>query len=75
MTMERVIDEQGIKGIMLSNDEIDKIIIRKDRRIDLYMRGRGCFSFYTTGEMETYKNAFCELAPAEENPNWEESPN
>ena len=68
--MERVIDQDGVKAIMLSNDEVDKIIIRKDRRIDLFLRGSGCFSFYTTGEMNTHKNAVCELAPAEENP-WE----
>lgn len=75
MTMERVISEDGINGVMVSGDEIDKIIFRQDRRIDMYMKPGGCISFYSTGKIKRASNAFCELAPAEENPKWEDHQN
>jgi hypothetical protein len=73
--MERVISEDGVNGVMVSGDEIDKVIFRQDRRIDLFMKGGGCLTIWVTGKIKRTDNAICELAPAEENPNWENSPN
>lgn len=67
--MEGVKNKEGIKGVMVSGDEIDKVIIREDKYVDVYMKGKGSFTFKFS-KIERDPNATFYVGPREEHPDW-----
>lgn len=43
--METIRSAEGTKGIMISGDEIGHLIIRGDKKIDLYLKPKGRWTF------------------------------
>jgi hypothetical protein len=64
--MEAITNREGTKGIMISGDEIDHLIIRDDRKIDLYLKPTGRWTFKIIDGVQGDSNSTFHVGPPEE---------